>query len=157
MAGLQKALYGNTAIYRKYCYKCKTTSLIINGKYACCGGSARQSRKEKVRRMTATFFRHRVSVCKRKQTAILKQQENKCIYCDYEIGSLIWSTTSHKYIKTTVNFDHFVPWSYDNNNKIKNIVASCNICNALKTNYHFESIEKAKSFILERWKQKGYW
>jgi 5-methylcytosine-specific restriction endonuclease McrA len=58
-----------------------------------------------------------------------------CFYC-------------HKEIATTI--DHVVPYSYDQDNGIENLVPACTLCNALASDKMFESVEHKRQFILEQ-------
>ena len=62
-----------------------------------------------------------------------------CFYCRDQIATSI---------------DHIVPFSWDNDNDISNLVPACLFCNALAGNKHFEDIEHKRQYILSRRKYK---
>lgn len=52
--------------------------------------------------------------------------------------------------------DHVVPWSYIENNKDSNLVASCGPCNRKASNKGFDSFEEKKRYILiKRFNPRG--
>lgn len=51
--------------------------------------------------------------------------------------------------------DHVVPYSWDQDNSIDNLVPSCALCNAIAGNKMFDGVEHKRQHILNRRKQKG--
>jgi hypothetical protein len=62
-----------------------------------------------------------------------------CFYCREEIAVVI---------------DHVVPWSWDNDNNIENLVPSCVLCNHIACDKIFNDVEQKRQFILSRRKNK---
>lgn len=62
-----------------------------------------------------------------------------CFYCHDEIAVVI---------------DHVVPWSWDNDNDIENLVPTCMLCNLLASNKIFDDVESKRQYILGR--RKNY-
>lgn len=58
---------------------------------------------------------------------------NNCFYCRKEVATTI---------------DHVVPYSFDQDNSIENLVPACVLCNCLASNKHFESVEHKRQYIL---------
>ncbi len=85
---------------------------------------------------------------------VLEAQRNRCLYCENTFGSII--RRGHKTISLRLNWDHFVPYSYGLTNGGDNWVAACHVCNGIKSNRMFETVARAKTFILARWAEKGY-
>lgn len=93
---------------------------------------------------------------KKDRKRIVASQGGRCIYCQERFGSLIWSEKRKKPSSVVLQWDHFTPFSYSMNNQKGNFVAACGICNRIKSNNMFESIDEATKFILEVRKNKGY-
>ena len=49
-----------------------------------------------------------------------------------------------------------IPWCYGYDNRVVNFVASCHICNAIKTDKIFDTPEQARGYIIERREKKGW-
>jgi hypothetical protein len=64
---------------------------------------------------------------------------SRCFYCRKEIATTI---------------DHVVPYSYDMDNDINNLVPACALCNSLAGNKHFESVEHKRQYILKQRKTR---
>lgn len=64
----------------------------------------------------------------------------RCFYCRREIATCI---------------DHVIPYSYDQDNEIENLVPACTLCNALASNKHFSSAEEKRHYILQQRKSRG--
>lgn len=64
----------------------------------------------------------------------------KCYYCQREIATTI---------------DHVVPYSWDEDNTIENLVPACGLCNSLASNKHFESVEHKRQYIMGQRKNRA--
>ena len=62
-----------------------------------------------------------------------------CFYCRDQIATCV---------------DHIVPFSWDRDNDINNLVPACMFCNALAGNRHFDDVEHKTQYILSRRKYK---
>lgn len=51
--------------------------------------------------------------------------------------------------------DHVVPYSWDQDNSIENLVPSCALCNAIAGSKVFDGIEHKRQYILNRKERKG--
>lgn len=51
--------------------------------------------------------------------------------------------------------DHFVPHSRQGSTSEPNLVASCQVCNSLKSDLVFESLEAARRYLLVERMRKG--
>lgn len=150
--GKHIALYGNEALVRGYCRRCKETAFVIENKLQCCDAPL-NGPVTKVKRISEPEFARKIPK-KSDRDHVLYIQENKCIYCERSFNSYV--DKGKKYLKLTPTWDHFVPWIFNQDNNTENFVASCQICNGFKSAMIFESLDAAKIFILNRWQQKGY-
>ena len=144
--------YGNVILKREYCKKCKQYAFIEDGEYVCCGNPMKKETKEKV--SMSQPCQKRQHIRKRDKREILEKQGNKCIYCEYEFGSVVM-----RGVRTFIlhpHFDHFIPFAYNQNNKVNNMYAACQICNSFKSNIMLSNIANARAFIKKRWITKKY-
>lgn len=85
---------------------------------------------------------------------ILSRQKNRCLYCENTIGSQV--RRGSRTVILQLNWDHFVPYAYGRTNPDANWVAACHVCNNIKSSRMFETVARARLFIVERWQAKGY-
>jgi 5-methylcytosine-specific restriction endonuclease McrA len=125
--------FGNAFLLRSRCSRCKSSSIIIDGKYSCCGKKYKSKINGYImkREIIAELKRRKPSA--KKILKILINQEGKCFYCKEVLEKPIC--------------DHFVPYSFSQNNNIENFVISCERCNQIKHNKIFYSVEDAKNYI----------
>lgn len=145
-------IYGNTFLKRVYCGRCRGTTIVVDGKKNCCLETVSDINYNKIEYISEP--RRRRKQPPKKEKAFLKEtQKNKCIYCGIEIGGLYKRRS--KYIISQPNYDHYVPFSFSFNNKKTNFVLSCNICNAIKSNKMFNTLEEAIKYVEDIRKKKG--
>lgn len=73
-----------------------------------------------------------------------------CVYCDFDGSDFkSWSF---------LQVDHFLPVSKGGTNEASNLVTACCICNHMKLDRTFDSIEEARKEIQKWWTQmEAYW
>lgn len=86
--------------------------------------------------------------------AQLEAQDWRCFYCERGFGAKVWRGSN--FIELRVEWDHMVPYSFNQNNGASNFVAACRVCNALKSDRMFQSVDAAKVYLNAAWKEKGY-
>ena len=149
------AIYGNTVLNRGYCPKCKGMSLIVDGILQCCDTEFKGEDTHQMKVMSeASHKRKRPPLNEQKE--ILARQDSKCLYCDIIFGTPLWRTKTKKIVFTKCCFDHFVPFSYSYNNKKVNFVAACHICNGIKSNKMFNTIQDVSDYVKYHRTKKGY-
>jgi 5-methylcytosine-specific restriction endonuclease McrA len=74
---------------------------------------------------------------------IQKRDDYKCQYCgkDGLASAESWHDSC---------IDHLNPRKYGGTNDADNRLACCHYCNAIKGDRHFESLEEARQYILQR-------
>lgn len=148
------ALYGNVAIPRAYCNSCKSMAMIISGEFGCCGKKLEDEISREAKRMShPPGWREKPS--RAEQARILSEQSNVCLYCEMRFGRSVWSAAG-KEIVLRVEWDHLIPFSYAQNNKVGNFCAACHICNRLKGALMFQTLEEARIHVTQKWEEKGY-
>jgi hypothetical protein len=76
---------------------------------------------------------------------ILAWQNGQCLYCGIHIGSFYKRGT--EVFVSKLHWDHFVPFSYLQMNPKINWVASCDVCNQIKTDKIFNDLREARGYI----------
>ena len=137
------AVYGSIKIRRLFCEKCDDISLIVKGKYVCCGSETKETPEFWKRESEADANRSRPS--RAAQQEILLRQDDRCLYCERLFGS--WARRNGKPLQLSVCWDHFAPYSYSRDNQDLNFVAACQVCNGIKSNRIFETIEQARVYL----------
>ncbi len=147
------AFYGNVKLDRVYCEDCKAYSFILDGEKACCEDMVDDQDGKPYKVMSAPTPKRNTPTQYEKKD-ILESQEGRCFYCDLEFGSVVWDNRKKKARTLKINWDHFTPFAYGFNNKATNFVASCDICNKLKSAKVFNTIEEARKYMEKRWLDK---
>lgn len=80
-------------------------------------------------------------------------QENRCLYCGNEFGSIVERRGLSELV--IQEWDHFVPVSGGGFTS-QNIVAACSVCNSIKHSLVFDAVGDATRFIRQKRKWKGY-
>jgi len=146
------AVYGNTSLERAFCKQCQGFALVFDGKLACCGEPARG--RAKIARQMVQAQQRRNGPSASFQRAQLLRQDGECLYCEMNLDGVVFRNGTPRMIQT--HWDHIIPYSYSQNNKEINFVASCHVCNGIKSNKVFQDLEDARTYILRRRKDKGY-
>lgn len=81
-------------------------------------------------------------------------QLGRCLYCELPIGARV--KRNGKTVALTAHWDHFVPFSYLAQNPDANWVLACQVCNNIKNDRMFKTVEEARAVILEARAAKGY-
>lgn len=148
--------YGNVPLERVVCPRCKEWCIVQKGKTPCCEIEIEFDDSLSIRRFRpSTPPQHRKPPTAKEKGAILDSQHFRCIYCLQEFGVTL-TRNDYEEITLSVEFDHCVPFDYDQNNMIENFVAACQVCNGLKSNFHFRDLMQAREYLRETRKGKGY-
>jgi 5-methylcytosine-specific restriction endonuclease McrA len=86
------------------------------------------------------------------QKKILEVQNKKCLYCEKQFGDLYMKNGKVRQLK--IQWDHLIPYSYSKENKF-NFVAACNICNQIKSNKIFNTVEEVFHYVRYHREKKG--
>ena len=146
------SVYGNTSLERGYCENCKAMAIIRNGILQCCD-SPINDLPTKFERVSNPSY-GRKTPTKADKDRILRSQDNRCFYCGASFGSIRFRHGIPLIIK--IEWDHQLPFAYSQNNYANNFVASCKVCNGIKSDHIFQTIEEAQVYLAERRKSKGY-
>jgi len=146
------ALYGSVAIERQYCVDCHGYAFILDGKMACCGANA-DGVTRKTRRMIEAESKKRSPKWSYRKKQ-MERQDGKCLYCGLPLDGYVFRNGKASRIK--IHWDHVVPYSYSQNNHDTNFVASCHVCNLIKSDMVFQTLEEARSYVQIKREEKGY-
>jgi len=142
--GQHYAQYGNVVMEREYCPHCRQYTIRIDGKLTCCGSTS-EFDTTRTKRMSQAQDRRKGPNAAERQI-ILELQSNRCLYCDMLFGSAVERRGRLIFLK--VNWDHFVPFAYSQNNYAYNFVAACQICNGIKGSNTFKTLDEAKVYVM---------
>jgi hypothetical protein len=145
------ALYGGVGMKRGYCRRCQTHAFVIDDRLKCCGMLFLDEAQAIKRICLPDGSRF---LAKKSKQQILEQQDYRCAYCWKAFGSVVYR--NGKDIILRVNYDHQVPYSYVHETQAYNILAACHVCNALKKDNVFQTIDDCALFLLDRRAEKGY-
>jgi 5-methylcytosine-specific restriction endonuclease McrA len=146
------ALYGRIAIERQYCFNCRQFAFIIDGHMACCRKVVEGDATRLRRMVQAEQKRRRPSPYQRKQQ--IEKQEGKCLYCELDLDGYVFR--NGRASRITIHWDHVVPYSYSQDNGASNFVAACHVCNGIKHDLIFQTLEEARAYVHLKRKEKGY-
>lgn len=147
------AQYGNTILKREWCPRCKQHALAVDGVLQCCDHKLGPGEASGVKVMCEAERRRRTPL-EAERREILERQGHYCFYCGLPFGALVYRE-GHGVI-TKIHWDHYVPYSYSLDNHGCNFVASCQICNLIKSSKVFETPEEARLYVNYQRAKKGY-
>ena len=146
------ALYGNVAIPRFWCAACRRDALVLRGVLQCCDTPVTQA-PTIVKRMAEPEFRRRTPAPV-EQVAILTAQDNRCLYCLLPFGMRVYRGT--RATRLRLEWDHVVPFAYAQDNHARNVVAACHVCNGIKGDHMWPTLDDARAAIATVREAKGY-
>ena len=91
--------------------------------------------------------------------AQLAEQKYARFYCAHGFGTSILrrnKTGTARTIKVKLHWDHYIPFSYSQDNRSRNFVAACAQCNLLKHSRIFQSADEARLYLLHARKAARY-
>lgn len=86
--------------------------------------------------------------------AILISQRGCCMYCGKPLDGVVFR--KGKSVDLELQWDHAIPRALRVIEHESNIVASCQICNLIKSDLVFETVEEAREWINGRREEEGY-
>lgn len=89
------------------------------------------------------------------QVDVLLAQDNRCLYCGNVFGDFV-RVPGRGLVILGLEWDHFIPYAYLVRNPDWNWVASCTLCNRLKSAAIFASVSDARAHVIRAWLRKGY-
>lgn len=140
------AVYGNVGLIRVPCPGCGDWSLVVDGVALCCD-IACDPDPQRWKRVVEPEFKRALPSAEERRAALWRQ-DNRCLYCDALFGSFIFRKKRHT--RVMVRWDHFVPFSYCADNSDTNFVAACQICNGIKSDKMFQTVQEARNYIAAR-------
>ena len=150
------ALIGNVALFQTTCPVCNEKAIVLDGETQCCNYPIKDT-PERYKVVSCARMKRRTPAQKERLEAI-ERQNGKCPYCEFPFSAIMIRRKGErkKVVIPNVVMDHFVPYSYSYNNQKVNFVAACSICNGIKSNKIFHSLERAKEYVQKKRDEKGY-
>jgi 5-methylcytosine-specific restriction endonuclease McrA len=156
MSQVVKSYYGKVVMPRAKCSECHAMSFVEDGMSVCCGADVDTDVVGSKKQMTQGRPHRRHLPGRIKQT-ILEAQEGKCFYCQCDLSSTWYISPRMKTPRRVrTEFDHLLPFAFCNDQNTSNFVAACNVCNRIKYDRVFDSVEKLVSYIEFKRGRLGY-
>ena len=152
MAYMEKVIYGGTTMFRVKCPKCGLKSLTNDGVLICdCGGGTHGERYQRTI-IEATARRRVGGPTKTLKEKLKEEQNHRCYWCGRRMGTPYYKGESLRYLRP--NYDHKVPFAYEQRNRDENWCLSCNVCNQFKSSKLFKDEEACKEYVRGKWELK---
>lgn len=145
-------LYGSVGLTKERCRFCHTVAFVLDGKLACCGSDS-QEKPEGYKRESLPDQARKLPPAKAREYQ-LAGQDYRCFYCERSFDSLVYRNNAP--VKLRLQWDHYVPYAYSQNNSASNFVAACHVCNSIKTDLCFLTVDEAKTYVHTKLQEKGY-
>ena len=143
--------YGKVNLVRIFCKDCNGMTIVLKDQKQCCDEPVDQDLSKKYEVMVTGKERRKLPK-KNDQIKILTQQRNKCFYCEAEFGSLYMRDGVEELV--ALNWDHIIPYVYTQGLS-QEFVASCAVCNKIKSSKMFNSLWELKDYVNSRREKKG--
>ena len=85
---------------------------------------------------------------------LLRSQRGRCFYCGLEFGDFF--KVGIRLYPVRLHWEHLVPFAYAFNNADENFVAACDLCNQLKQDKVFDTINDAIIYVRHQRKKRKY-
>lgn len=149
---MRKLLYGSISLLSEDCPNCGRESFVVEGRLVCCGRRTlgepmtwkRMSATKKDRRFWSAAFRE----------ALIHEQNSRCFWCELRFDKDEWR--DGRLWKKSIHIEHVEPFIYAQNEARENIVASCSICNLIKSCLMFKTIDECREYIQHQRILKDY-
>jgi len=147
---IDKTIFGKVKINRHLCPNCGFPILGNDKRIECdmCGLELRRHKYDGIIVVVPPSGIRKMPP-KKLQEELLKSQNYRCYWCGNKFDTFLLRNNQLEQLK--VHFDHKVPFSYEKVNRDDNWVASCNICNLLKSSFMFKKEEDCRKYLLRRW------
>ena len=146
------ALFGRVKIERGWCKYCESEAFIKDGCLTCCGAIAPEKPKKYKRESKTTQPRKKPKP--EDQDRILADQLYACFYCGRPFG-VLQKRLEEEFI-LEITWDHKLPYVLFQDSDSENFVAACQICNALKRDIIFDTVEDARFYLAHERLKKGF-
>lgn len=117
-------------------------------------------RRDVYQRPSTTGSRSRKGPTASERLSIVSRQGYVCLYCELPIGSKVHRSATRRHragmVILVANWDHFVPYAYLQSNPSANWVLACHVCNGIKSDAMYPSVDAAREAILPKRLAKGF-
>jgi len=146
------ALFGRIKLERGWCKYCESEAFIKDGCLTCCGAIA--DAKPKVYKRESDTSQRRKKPSPEARERILGEQFYNCFYCGRPFGAL--QKRGKEEFILEITWDHRLPYVIFRDSDPDNFVAACQICNSLKHDIVFETVEDARFYLAHQRRKKGF-
>ena len=153
---VKRSIIGGNTWYITECPECNDTNTLYENKkelkYDCenCGCNYIGEIKKTTVVVAKTKKARKVLSGKAKKY-LIELQENCCYWCHREFNIYIWDNKRKKARQMSPVFDHYKAFAFSFNNNLENYVATCPVCNAFKSDMHFEDENDFRQLLEYRW------
>lgn len=135
-----QSFYGENSLLKKYCHSCKQYSFIEDDEFICCGKPITKKKTKIIIKQEVSFTKknYRKRIPEKIKKEFFKSGKAECTYCGCDLTL------------ENIQFDHFIPFCFNKSNFHKNRVPICGLCNRIKSDNIFNTIEEAKNYIAKR-------
>lgn len=102
------------------------------------------------------------------QADLLTAWENRCAYCRLPFGLFVWKqgigstrtingpgySPNFAALALRLEWDHFIPLTYSDSNADSGFLPACHLCNGLKSDKVFRTLDGAREYLEPRWLRK---
>ena len=149
---MRKLLYGSVAPHSEMCPFCKEEAFVVDGKFTCCKRRT-MAQPDRWKRMSAgRTTRYRYGRFFRDE--LIQTQNGLCFWCLIPFATREYRGARE--IQKKIHIEHIEPFIYASCDVPGNLVASCSVCNQIKSCLMFPNIYDARDFIQNRRLLKGY-
>ena len=149
---MEKLVVGKVTLFREKCPECHEYNLSGNKTFVCTRCDVTYG-KQNIRKTRIITKRRRVPPPKKIKQSVLKKQQNKCYWCGREFGMWYTRPSRNTMKQLSVAWDHRLPYNYLQRNPDDNWVASCHICNGMKSDMVFDDPEECRNYLKKRWEE----
>jgi len=108
----------------------------------------------RARALRQSPVRRTVSVPAYVKEAKIKEQDGRCFYCERLFGSPILHDDEIEILEP--QSEHFKPRAASGRTTDSNIRYACHVCNGLKSDFIFDTVEDCVTFLTAEWNRKRY-
>lgn len=147
--------YGNIKFERAICPLCGEEALVKKHVTLCCGAGIAFDADETpiAKRMSETEGKRKPRTAEQERK-ILRRQGFRCLYCGSELGT--WKKRNGEPVYLKTHFDHKLPFVTSHNNYPYNYAAACHVCNGIKSDLVFVTLQDAREYIKYHRMLNGY-
>lgn len=144
---MERLICGKAILYRTMCLGCGECVLSGSYKFECGCGAIFYAEDDVDNIRVVCEGSRRIPTSVRQK--IVGRQGGRCYWCSRKFGVPYLKRGRIK--KLTVHIDHTIPYAYSGASREEELVASCSVCNLLKSSKFFDNEEEVRVYLQEKW------